>query len=108
MLCMCACARCSYGCLIFMATQIAAAMKHVESVDVVHGALSAASCLVVDQRFTVKLGDFGAGVELYAAALRHDAPGDTAPPPPVRWMACESVATVRMAAAPRSTEWEGI
>jgi len=91
-----------------MATQIAAAMKHVESVDVVHGALSAASCLVVDQRFTVKLGDFGAGVELYAAALRHDAPGDTALPPPVRWMACESVAAVRMAAAPRSTAWEGI
>jgi len=72
-----------------MATQIASAMKHVEAVGVVHGALSASSCLV-DRGFTVKLSDFGATADVYAAALRD---GDTTLP--LRWMAWESVATVR-------------
>jgi len=78
-----------------MATQIASAMKYVEAVGVVHGALSAASCLV-DHGFTVKLSDFGASVDIYAAALRDGDRWETRPP--VRWMAWESVATVRMAA----------
>jgi len=75
-----------------MATQIASAMKYVEALGVVHGALSASSCLV-DHGFTVKLADFGAAVDVYAAALRGGNRRETALP--VRWMAWESVVTVR-------------
>jgi len=75
-----------------MATQIASAMKHVEALGVVHGSLSAGSCLV-DHGFTVKLADFGAAVDLYVAALRDADRPETALP--VRWMAWESVITVR-------------
>jgi len=75
-----------------MATQIASAMKYVESLGLVHGALSAASCLV-DCGFSVKLADFGASVDVYAAALRDDNQRKTSLP--VRWMASESVVTVR-------------
>ena len=75
-----------------MATQIASAMKYVEALGVVHGALSASSCLV-DHGFTVKLADFGAAVDVYAEALRDGNRRETAPP--VRWMAWESVVTVR-------------
>jgi len=88
--CVCVCV-CSYGCLIFMATQIASAMKYVEVLGVVHGALSARSCLV-DHGFTVKLSDFGAVVDVYAASLRDGDGRETALP--VRWMAWESVVTV--------------
>ena len=75
-----------------MATQIASAMKYVEALGVVHGALSAGSCLV-DHSFTVKLTDFGAAVDVYTAAMRDGGrPQSTLP---VRWMAWESVVTVR-------------
>jgi len=75
-----------------MATQIASAMKYAEAVGVVHGALSAASCLV-DHGFTVKLSDFGAAVDVYSAALRSDS-GRRETALPLRWMAWESVVTV--------------
>jgi len=91
----CVCVVYSYGCLIFLATQIASAMKHVEAMDVVHGSLAVASC-VVDHRFTVKLADFGAALDVYSSALRDsdDHTGRDETPLPVRWMACETVATV--------------
>jgi len=76
-----------------MATQIASAMKYVEALGVVHGALSAGSCLV-DHGFCVKLADFGAAVDVYAAALR-DGGDQRKITLPVRWMAWEAVVTVR-------------
>ena len=69
-------------------------MKYVEALGVVHGALSAGTCLV-DYRFSIKLADFGAVVDVHAAALRDGDRRETAPLP-VRWMAWESVVTVRM------------
>jgi len=75
-----------------MATQIASAMKFVESLGIVHGALSAGSCLV-DHGFVVKLADFGAAVDVYSAALDDGDRREMALP--VRWMAWEAVVAVR-------------
>jgi len=82
---------CSYGCVLYMAAQIASAMRHMEYVGLVHGDLATRNCLVGD-RLTVKVSDLGTARSLHAADYcRLHAGG---PSFPLRWMAWESVVLV--------------
>jgi len=83
--------RCSYGSLLYMASQISAAMRHMEFVGLVHGDLAARNCLVGD-RLTVKVSDLGIARSLHPDDYCRLHPGG--PSLPLRWMAWESVVLV--------------
>jgi len=76
-----------------MASQIASAMRHMESVGIIHGDLAARNCLVGD-RLTVKVSDLGVARSLYSTDYCHLRAGSHCTVP-LRWMAWESVVLVR-------------
>ncbi|XKL63912.1 hypothetical protein PGB90_006276 [Kerria lacca] len=88
-----------YNTLIFMSTQIASAMKYLESKNLVHKDLAARNCLV-SRGFLVKVADVAICNNAYR---RHYADLKNRPAVPIRWLPWESILLERYICS--STAW---